>query len=217
MAVAVGNWRASISPRRRTISAPIQLQIRRIAPARVQTHSEDSIGERRTKAHIKNPVIPAKAGAHFRHGSRPSRLSGNRRVPWISVVRPSRRPLRGLLRMRSFLNAINGLPHAEERPRGRVSKHAAPRCSSSFCASVNFLTASFAGKTRRGISLNHPNASKHQPIRRAQPGHPALQRFPRGAVVQPLFAEPATRPLGSGRSGRLPQPRSAPGHPRAVR
>src|SRR6266566_4313483 len=29
----------------------------------------------------------------------------------------SRRPLRGLLRMRSFLNAIKGLPHAEECPK----------------------------------------------------------------------------------------------------
>src|ERR1700730_15119962 len=36
---------------------------------------------------------------------------------WISVVRPSRRPLRGLLRMSSFLSAIEGLPHAEERPK----------------------------------------------------------------------------------------------------
>jgi hypothetical protein len=37
---------------------------------------------------------------------------------WIYVVRPSRRPLRGLLRMRSFLNAIKELAHAEERPKG---------------------------------------------------------------------------------------------------
>src|SRR5438445_437346 len=34
---------------------------------------------------------------------------------WISVARPSRRPLRGLLRMRNFRNSIKGLPHAEER------------------------------------------------------------------------------------------------------
>src|SRR6266851_4542519 len=33
-------------------------------------------------------------------------------------MRPSRRPLRGLLRMRFFLNAINNLPHPEERPKG---------------------------------------------------------------------------------------------------
>jgi hypothetical protein len=34
----------------------------------------------------------------------------------ISVVRPSRQPLRGFLRMRALLNAISNLPHAEERP-----------------------------------------------------------------------------------------------------
>jgi hypothetical protein len=39
-------------------------------------------------------------------------------IVWIGVVRPSRRPLRGLLRMRNFLNAIKALPHAEERPTG---------------------------------------------------------------------------------------------------
>jgi amidase len=37
----------------------------------VQTHSEESIGERRTNARIKNPVTPAKAGAHRRNRSRP--------------------------------------------------------------------------------------------------------------------------------------------------
>jgi hypothetical protein len=79
----------------------------------------------------------------------------------ISVPRPSRRPpcpeepppaasrRGGLLRMRSFLNAIKGLPHAEERPTGRVSKHAPPCCNPSlFGASVNFLTASLAGMTK---------------------------------------------------------------------
>jgi hypothetical protein len=30
-------------------------------------------------------------------------------------VRPSRQPLRGFLRLRTFLNAINNIPHAEER------------------------------------------------------------------------------------------------------
>jgi hypothetical protein len=79
-------------------------------------------------------------------------------VPGFSVVRPSRRPPRGLLRMRSFLNAIKGLPHAEERPTepapglnwGRVSKHAPPCCNPSFFASVNFLTAAKAGMTKEG-------------------------------------------------------------------
>src|ERR1700730_15224967 len=37
---------------------------------------------------------------------------------WISVVRPSRWPLRSLLRMRDFLNVISSLPHPEGRPQG---------------------------------------------------------------------------------------------------
>src|ERR1700751_5969116 len=37
---------------------------------------------------------------------------------WITPVRPSRRPLLGLLRVRTFLDAINRRPHAEERLRG---------------------------------------------------------------------------------------------------
>ncbi|MGH6926732.1 MAG: hypothetical protein ACREEV_00335, partial [Dongiaceae bacterium] len=37
---------------------------------------------------------------------------------WIDMVRPSRRPLRGLLRMRNSLIATNNLPHPEERPKG---------------------------------------------------------------------------------------------------
>ena len=98
------------------------------------------------------------------------RLSANRRVPGFSIVRPSRRPrslssgraergpVGGLLRMRSFLNAIKGLPDAEERPTepapglnwGRVSKHAPPCCNPSFFASVNFLTAVKAGMTKEG-------------------------------------------------------------------
>src|SRR5580700_5321262 len=39
-------------------------------------------------------------------------------IGWISAVRPSRQPLRGFLRMRTILNAINDTPHAEERPEG---------------------------------------------------------------------------------------------------
>jgi len=34
-----------------------------------------------------------------------------------AVMRPSRRPLRGRLRMRTFLSAINHRPHPEERPK----------------------------------------------------------------------------------------------------
>jgi hypothetical protein len=37
---------------------------------------------------------------------------------WISAVRPSRQPLRGFLRMRTFINAIKDIPHAEERLKG---------------------------------------------------------------------------------------------------
>jgi hypothetical protein len=39
---------------------------------------------------------------------------------WIGAVRPSRRPLSGLLRMRDFLYAIKGLPHPEERRKARL-------------------------------------------------------------------------------------------------
>ena len=31
-------------------------------------------------------------------------------------MRPSRQPLRGCLRIRTFLNATNDIPHTEERP-----------------------------------------------------------------------------------------------------
>ena len=45
-------------------------------------------------------------------------LLQNPAISWISAVRPSRRPLCGLLRMRIFLNAINNIRHAEERSTG---------------------------------------------------------------------------------------------------
>src|SRR6266404_9737831 len=50
-------------------------------------------------------------------------------VGWSSAVRSSRRPFRALLRMRSFLDAIDGIPHAEEGPKGRVSKPEHCRCT----------------------------------------------------------------------------------------
>ena len=37
---------------------------------------------------------------------------------WIDIVRPSRRPRRGRLRMRCFLNSIIDLRHPEERSIG---------------------------------------------------------------------------------------------------
>ena len=45
-----------------------------------------------------------------------ARRSG--RSQYLIGMRPSRRPLRGLLRMNDFLNAIKGLHHPEERPEG---------------------------------------------------------------------------------------------------
>jgi hypothetical protein len=59
-------------------------------------------------------------------------------IGWISAVRPSRRPPCGLLRMRDFLNAIKGFPHAEEHPKG-ASRSTHGRDA------ANFLTASKAG------------------------------------------------------------------------
>jgi hypothetical protein len=42
-----------------------------------------------------------------------SRLGKNRDFGWMNALRPSTRPLRGRLRMRNFLNAIDNIPHAE--------------------------------------------------------------------------------------------------------
>ena len=71
-------------------------------------------------------------------------------IAWISVARPSGRPRRGLLRMRNFLHNIKALPHAEERPKGASrSTHCLASALLSLCRSI-FLTASFAGKARRG-------------------------------------------------------------------
>jgi hypothetical protein len=44
---------------------------------------------------------------------------------WISTMRPSRRPLRGLLRLRNFLNAIKNSPHAEGAHRARLEARTA--------------------------------------------------------------------------------------------
>ena len=61
--------------------------------------------------------------ARLRHLLRHTGLTnaGRPRVPphrWFNAVRPSRRPLRGLLRMRDFRYAIHNVPHAEERSAG---------------------------------------------------------------------------------------------------
>ena len=44
-------------------------------------------------------------------------------------MRPSRRPLRGLLRVRTVLNPINGLPHAEERSESASRSTRRHQCS----------------------------------------------------------------------------------------
>jgi hypothetical protein len=57
----------------------------------------------------------------------------------ISTLRPSRRPLRGLLRLRNFLNAIKNSLMLRALAE-RVSKHARHRCSlllSPFCARLS--------------------------------------------------------------------------------
>jgi UDP-N-acetylmuramate dehydrogenase len=66
-----------------------------------------------------NPEIEQMADgldSTFPRKRRAKDLSVLRGKPWTSVVRPSRRPLRGLLRMRDICDAIKGLPHPEERP-----------------------------------------------------------------------------------------------------
>src|SRR5712671_1930489 len=65
-------------------------------------------------------VTPAKAGVHNGNRSRPLEPVRELTLGWIDAVRPSRRPLRGLLRMRDFFSSINDIPHAEERRRARL-------------------------------------------------------------------------------------------------
>jgi hypothetical protein len=45
------------------------------------------------------------------------RASEELTIGWIGDVRSSRQPLRGFLRMRTVLEPIEGIPHAEERPK----------------------------------------------------------------------------------------------------
>jgi hypothetical protein len=65
-------------------------------------------------------------------------------IAGINIVRPSRRP-RGLLRMRNFINAIKGLPHAEERQKGASrSTHYLASTLLLLCKSI-FVTPSKRG------------------------------------------------------------------------
>jgi hypothetical protein len=95
-------------------------------------------------------------------------------------VRPSIRPLSGLLRMTFFLNAIKDLRHPEARPQG------ASRRTPDIDAS-EFPTASFAGTTRAvsfpavgnaGGRLNAINGLRH----------------PEAAPTGPRYARPEDGP-----------------------
>src|SRR5262249_44263557 len=66
-------------------------------------------------------------------------------IGWTRSVPPSRRPLRGLLRMRNFLNAIKGTPHAEERPKG-ASRSTYGRNAAFFRGINQFPDTSIGGK-----------------------------------------------------------------------
>src|SRR5882672_4496311 len=70
---------------------------------------------------------------------------------WIGIARPSRRPLRGLLRMRIFLNAINNLPHPEERPQGASRRTHDVGAILSEIVFLDFFTHSFASMTTYGL------------------------------------------------------------------
>src|SRR5437667_1639989 len=69
---------------------------------------------------------------------------------WISILRPSRRPLRGLLRMTFFLNAIKELRHPEERPEG-----ASRRTHNGFAACLSQLARDLRkGSAEAGTHLS---------------------------------------------------------------
>ena len=78
-------------------------------------------------------------------GSRPSRCEGIERwldrhgaSPAFARASSSRQPLCGFLRMTWFLNAINKIPHGEERRR-RVSNHARRPCRTRLSFRDQFL------------------------------------------------------------------------------
>ncbi len=75
-------------------------------------------------------------------------LTSKRRHPgaeaWFSVVRPSRCPPRGLLRMRVFLHALENMPHPEEA-RSAVSKDAGCSCSGAVSPCANSFARSTPG------------------------------------------------------------------------
>ena len=70
-------------------------------------------------------VIPAPAGIHPRNKRRPARLPGNCR-PLDKRSASFEASLREAPQDDEFFRAINDIPHAEERPTGRVSKQVQP-------------------------------------------------------------------------------------------
>ena len=82
---------------------------------------------------------------HYRHP--PEEAVKELAVDWISAVRPSRQPLRGFLRMRTFLNVINSLPHAEERPDG------ASRSTHDVVAGASFPPSPILSQARKRESI----------------------------------------------------------------
>jgi hypothetical protein len=107
-----------------------------------------------------HPVIPAKAGIQGHEAlwrllwTAAFKRVRKSPIGWINVVRSSRQPLRGFLRMRTLLNAINRSPHAEERPKG-ASRSTHGLAAALLTRSANFPTASFAGMTitLRGVTI----------------------------------------------------------------
>jgi hypothetical protein len=69
-------------------------------------------------------------------------------VGWSSAVRPSRQPLRGFLSMRNFLNAMNDLPHPEER-----LEDASRRTHDASAVATLSLLDSFTGSQDEEFSL----------------------------------------------------------------
>src|SRR6266568_5553134 len=121
---------------------------------------------------------------------------------WMILVRPSRRPLRGPLRMTYFLNAIKILRHPEERPAGASRRtdgaHAAPsvcsdRRASSIVAPMNDVTEAVRAKPAivrprdaASLILLRGEGRALELLAGRRPGHvrfmPGVYVFPGGAI-----------------------------------
>jgi len=111
-----------------------------------------------------------------------------READGIGALRPSRRPLRGLLRMRNSFNAIKIAPHPEEA-RSAVSKDARP-----FCRKWIVVTALCVAVVACDNMANQP---KRLPFelpgsKIAEPHWPALP--PAGTVARDGEPEPMPAP-----------------------